>query len=283
MVMAKKNYAVLISVVLVCLILFICPVYGQEAAQDSGEEQQERLSKEAQTAMVEAQRAFEQKDLVTARKLIIDYLATNPVDAPPEAYLLLGYYWHSDGKLDEATKVFKEGHQKFPAHLDILSYYSATLYENGKFAEAAPLLEKYYDASTKKDLKMLEAAASAYYQIEKFTDAKRVIRKMMSTTKEPQENWYNMLLGISFEEEKYDEAEKILFEALKLFPMNADYWQQLGMVRQTKEDWFGMAGAMEVRSNVKPPEKTAEFREMYNVYSSLNLPLRVFKSLEMSA
>ncbi|MDM7919886.1 MAG: hypothetical protein QUS12_12060, partial [Methanosarcina sp.] len=291
-IMAKKKYAVLISVVLACLMLFTCPVFGQETKKtdknqsddaQAGEEEGDRLSKEAQTAMVEAQRAFEKKDFPTARKFILDYLATNPVDVPAEAYLMLGYYWYAEEKLEEATKVFKEGYQKFPDNVDLLSYYSAGLYESGKFAEAAPLMEKYYDVSPKKDTKMLEAAAGAYYQIEKYADAKRIIRKMMSTSKEPKENWYTMLLGISFEEEKYDEAEKIIFEALKLFPLSALYWQQLGMVRQAKEDYYGMAGAMEIRTNIKPPEKTAEFKEVFNIYNSLNLPLRVIKSIEMSA
>ncbi len=287
--MAKKYYAILLSVVLTGLIALALPVAGQDKKgtgkeqQSAAEEEKERMSKEAQTAMVEAQRAYDKKDLATARKFLLDYLATKPVDVPPEVYLLLGYYWYNDDKLDEAIKVFKEGHEKFPDHYDILAYYAAVLYEGGKLAEAGPLMEKTYEASTKKELKLLEAAAASYYQIEKYEDAKRVIRKMMSTTKEPKENWFNMLLGICIVEEKYDEAEKIVFEALKLFPLNAVYWQQLGMVKQAKEDWYGMAGAMEIRTNVKPPEKAAEFKEMFNVYSSLNLPLRVVKSIEMSA
>jgi tetratricopeptide (TPR) repeat protein len=288
--MAKKYYAILLSVVVACLIAFSFPVTGQdkkasEQGQQSAEEEEEkdRMSKEAQTAMVEAQRAFEKKDLPTARKFLIDYLATKPTDVPAEVYLMLGYYWYTDEQFDEAIKVFKEGYEKFPDNYDLLAYYAAVLYEGGKFAEAGPLMEKTYDAAPKKEIRLLEAAAGAYYQIEKYADAKRVIRKMMSTTKEPKENWFNMLLGISFEEEKYDEAEKVVFEALKLYPMNPLYWQQLGMVKQAKEDWYGMAGAMEIRTNIKPPEKPAEFKEIYNIYSSLNLPLRVIKSIEMSA
>lgn len=287
--MAKKYYTMLLSVVVAGFLAISFPAVGQdqkgaeEDQQSAEDEDKDRMSKEAQTAMVEAQRAFEKKDFATARKFLIDYLATNPVDVPPEVYLMLGFYWYNESKFDEAIKVFKEGHEKFPDHHDILSYYAAVLYEGGKFAEAGPLMEKTYETSTKKPINLLEAAAGAYYQIEKYADAKRVIRKMMSTTKEPKENWFNMLLGICFEEEKYDEAEKIIFEALNLFPMSAVYWQQLGMVRQAKEDWYGMAGAMEIRTNIKPPEKTADFKEIYNIYNSLNLPLRVIKGIEMSA
>ncbi|MBN1907649.1 MAG: tetratricopeptide repeat protein [Deltaproteobacteria bacterium] len=287
--MAKKYYTILLSVVVAGFLALSFPAVGQdqkgseEDQQSAVDEEKDRMSKEAQTAMVEAQRAFEKKDFATAKKFLIDYLATKPADVPPEVYLMLGFYWYNESKFDEAIKVFKEGHEKFPDHHDILSYYAAVLYEGGKFAEAGPLMEKTYETSTKKPINLLEAAAGAYYQIEKYADAKRVIRKMMSTTKEPKENWFNMLLGICFEEEKYDEAEKIIFEALNLFPMSAVYWQQLGMVRQAKEDWYGMAGAMEIRTNIKPPEKTADFKEIYNIYNSLNLPLRVIKGIEMSA
>ncbi|NLD38316.1 MAG: tetratricopeptide repeat protein [Desulfatiglans sp.] len=286
--MANKKYAILLSVVVAGLLAFTFPVVGQEKkgteqGTQSADEEKDRMSKEAQTAMVEAQRAFEKKDFATARKFLIDYLATKPLDVPAEVYLMLGYYWYNEDKFDEAIKVFKEGYEKFPNNLDLLSYYAATLYEGGKFAEAGPMMEKSYETSPKKPINLLEAAAGAYYQIEKYADAKRVIRKMMSTTKEPKETWFNMLLGICFEEEKYDEAEKTIFEALKLFPMNATYWQQLQMVRQVKEDWYGMAGAMEIRTNIKPPEKPQEFKDIYTIYSSLNLPLRVIKSIEISS
>jgi tetratricopeptide (TPR) repeat protein len=290
--MAKKIYAVLVSVVLVGMMAISAPINGQEkkaddqkqsADQQAAEEEKDRLSKEAQTAMVEAQRAYEKKDLTTARKFLIDYLATKPLDIPPDVYLMLGFYWYNENKLEEAIKVFKEGYEKFPDDHDLLAYYAAALYESGKFAEAGPLMEKTYDTASKKEIKLLEAAAGAYYQINKFVDAKRVIRKMMSTSKEPKENWFNMLLGISIEEEKYDEAEKIIFEALKLFPMSVSYWQQLGLVRQMREDYYGMAGAMEIRTNIKTPEKPAEFKEILNIYESLLLPSRYIKSIEMSA
>lgn len=278
----KFNYIfVLILTVCVCLVSST-PVFSQSNKENEKKEEKPRLTREAQLAMVEAQRAYEKKDFDTARKALLDYLATNPEEVPADVYLMLGYYWYADGKLKEAMKIFKEGYQKYPDNKDLLSYYAATLYESENFAEAGPMMEKVYETSEKKQLRFLEAAAGAYYQIQDFKDGKRVIRKMIGLTDTPKENWYNMLFQMCLEEEKFDEAEKVLYEALNKFPLNTNYWQQLGMLRQQKEDYSGLVAAYEIKNYIKPPENPDQWKETINIYRSMNLSLRVAKSMEES-
>ncbi len=291
--MSRKFNSIFISVLAFCLFLiFTSPIYGQSNQGDKDNKEQKekpRLSREAQMAMVEAQKAVEKKDYATARKFLIDYLATNPDDVPAQAYLLLGYYWYSDdtakGKekehLKEAQKVFKEGYEKFPDNFDLLQYYAATLYELEDFAKAGPMMEKTYEKSPKKEIRYLEAAAGAYYQVKKFNDAIRVLRKEIGLTDQPKENWYNMLYSIYIEQEKLDEAQKVLFEALDRFPLNTNYWQSLSMIRQEKSDYYGMVGAYEIKNDIKPPEKPQQWKETVNLYRSINTPLREAKTLVM--
>ena len=293
--MSRKFNSIFISVLAVSLFLiFTSPVYGQRIDEGDKEkkeqEEKPKLTREAQLAMVAAQRAIEKdKDYAAARKFITDYLASKPEVVPAEAYLMLGYYWYSDDTdkakqkdhLKEAMKVFKEGSEKYPDNFDLLQYYAATLYELEDFAKAAPMMEKVYEASKKKEIRYLEAASGAYYQVKKFEDAKRVIRKMIGLTDKPKENWYNMLYSILIEQEKLDEAQKVIFEALDRFPLNTNYWQSLSVLRQEKNDFYGMTGAYEIKNYIKPPEKPSQWKETINLYRSVNVPLRVARTIEM--
>jgi tetratricopeptide (TPR) repeat protein len=297
-IMPIKYYIVrFISIVVVGLCFSsVTPVFSQTKAEKeaqqakqakqatpAGEEEKPRLSRESQLALVEAQRAFEKKDLVTARKVILDYMATNPPVLEVDVYLMLGYFWYSDSKLDEAQKVFKEGYTKYPDNYDLLSYLASCLYENQKYEEAGPLLEKAYEKSTKKgEVKLLEAAAAAYYQIKKYDESIRIIRKIISISKDIKEPTYQMMIGLYLEQEKYDDAQKVVFEALDKFPLSVNLWQQLGLIRQAKDDYAGLAGALEIRNTIKPPEKPEQWKQTISIYQSVNLPLRVARSIELS-
>jgi tetratricopeptide (TPR) repeat protein len=289
--MSIKYYIVnFVSIVVIGIcFLSVTPAYSQnktekekQTAKAGEEEEKQRLSRETQLVLIEAQRAFEKKDIVTARKMILDYIATNPPVLEVDVYVMLGFYWYNDNKLDEAAKVFKEGYAKYPDNYDLLSYLSGSLYENQKYAEAAPLLEQAYEKAPKKDVKLLEAAAAAYYQTKNYDNAVRVNRKVLSVSKEIKESTYSVMIGIYLEQEKYDDAQKVIFEALNKFPLSTNLWQQLGMIRQAKEDYPGMVGALEIKNTIKPPEKADQWKQTISIYQSMNLPLRLAKSIELS-
>jgi tetratricopeptide (TPR) repeat protein len=289
--MSIKYYIVNFVSIIVIGICFLSvnPVYCQNKNENEKkttnageEEEKQRLSRETQLVLVEAQKARENKDIAGARKLILDYLAKKPPVIEPEVYLYLGFYYYDDNKVDEAQKVFKEGYAKYPDNFDILSYLATCLYEGQKYAEAAPYLEKAYEKSPKKDIKLLEAAAVAYYQAKNYDEAVRVNRKVLSVSKEIKESTYQVMIGIYLEQEKYDDAQKVIFEALDKFPLSANLWQQLGMIRQAKEDYNGFAGAWVIKNTIKPPEKPEQWKQTISIYQAVNLPLRVAQSIELS-
>ena len=290
--MSIKYYIVSFVSIIVIGICFlsVTPVYCQDNTQKEKkatatgeEEEKQRLSRESQLVLVEAQKAYEKKDLVTARKLILDYIATNPPVLEADVYLMLGFFWYGDSKMDEAAKVFKEGYAKYPDNYDLLSYLSSCYYEGQNYAEAGPLLELAHEKSPKKgETKLLEAAAAAYYQNKKYDESIRIIRKIISLSKDIKEATYQMIIGIYLEQDKYDDAQKTVFEALDKFPLSANLWQQLGIIRQAKEDYPGLAGALEIRNAIKPPEKPEQWKQTISIFQSVNLPLRVARSIELS-
>lgn len=268
----------------VLIFLFLAgSAFCQEDANKAETTEKPKLTREAQLAMVEAQKSFEKEDWASARKPLLDYLATNPEFVDDQLYLMLGYCWYSEGNIKEALKVFKKGHESDPDNFDLLSYYAATLYESEDFATAAPLMEELYDKDPKKQERFLEAAWGAYYQIGKFEDTIRILGKLIKESKEVKQNWYTMIFQIYYNDiHNLDKAEKYLYEILDLYPMEPKYWNFLSLIRQEKEDYYGMAGAYEIYSYVKPPEKESEWNQLIGIQHNLSLPLREAKSLRKS-
>lgn len=279
----KLNKIIRFSFIIISVFFFLSnSAYCKEDKEQEQEKEQPRLTREAQLAMVDAQKFYLEDDFTSARTPLLEYLATNPEVVSEQVYLLLGFCWYSDGNIKEALKVFKKGYRDYPENFDLLSYYAASLYESENYTEAGPMMEKVYEKSEKKQLKYLEAASGAYYQIAKHDDTIRVLRRLIGLVEEPKENWFNMIFQIYYEQERLDDAEKALFEALDYFPMNTQYWNNLSLIRQAKEDYAGMVGAYEVRANIKPPENKNQWKQLIGIYRSMNLSLKEAKYIKES-
>lgn len=270
-----------VSFFAVFVFLFLAgPVFCQE---DKKEKETPRMTREAQLAMVDAQKFYENEDYTSARKPLLDYLATNPEVVEENVYLMLGYCWYRDGNMKEALKVFKKGHEEYPDSFDLLSYYTTVLYETEDYAKAAPLMEELYNRDEKKQERFLDAAWGAYYQINKFDDTIRILKKLIKVSKEVQQNWYTMIFQIYYNDmQDLDKAEKFLHEALDLYPMEPKYWNFLSLIRQEREDYYGMAGAYEIYSYVKPPAKKREWDQLISIEHNMSLPLREARNLRKS-
>ena len=288
--MHKKYYKLVISIFIIAAAVFVSvPVFCQQQKQNQDQNQEEgpRLTKEANNAMIEAFRLVDsENDLVGARNALLAYLESekakedySPDKIHPQVYLMLGVYWYDEGNFKEAAKVFELAYKIYPEKLDILKYYSASLYSDGQFKKAAPLMEKVYASLEKKEVQYLELAMQSYYQSENPEEAKRILLKMIGLTDQPKEQWYTTLIILCQEQEKYAEAEKYLWEALDHFPMNYGYWQTLVFLSQEKEDYEGVVSAFEIGSHVKPPEKERDWKSLINNYRYMGLPLRTAKTV----
>jgi predicted Zn-dependent protease len=279
----KLNKIMKFSFFAVFALLFLFLSGTAFCQEENKQEEKPKLTREEQLAMVEAQKNFESEDWAAARKPLLDYLATNPPVVNEQVYLMLGYCWYSDGNVKEALKVFKKGHEEYPDNFDLLSYYAASLYETEDFAKAAPLFEEVYAKDPKKQDRFLEAAWGAYYQTEKFEDTIRILKELIKESKDVKQNWYTMIFQIYFNDiHDVNKAETFLREALNLYPMEPKYWNFLSLIRQEKEDYYGMAAAYEIYSYVKPPETENEWRQLISIEHNLSLVLREAKNIRKS-
>lgn len=275
----------LLLLITVIVISFSFDVYGQENNQ---EEEECRLTREENIALVGADELSGNDDFAGARKTLLDYLATNPVCVTETFYRFLAQVWYFDKSLEESVrikesiKVIEKGYAEYPENEKILLMYTNLLTEGEYFAKAAPLWETAYETIMKKDITYLKNAATCYYQAKKPEDAKRIYLRLIELYEKPDRNLYNSVILICEEQGKMEEAEGFLIKALDVFPADAAYWQLLGNYRLEKEDYSGAGGAFEINSYIKPPETVKEGRLLIDLYRALNVPLRVAKKMKQA-
>ena len=158
--------------------------------------------------------------------------------------------------------------------------YAGFLSEAEDFAKAAPMWEKTYEIVMKKDLKYLKNAAGCYYQAQKMEEAKRVYKRLIKLSEKPDKDLYNAIILIAQEQGKMEEAEGYVMEALDLFPTEGKYWKLLGNFRLDKEDYPGAGAALEIDSDIEPPNTLKEGKFLVDMYRALNVPRRVAGRME---
>ena len=293
--MKRAPYIKLSAVLLLAAVyLFSLGALGhlkaQENRENKGKEEAEegrKMSREAQEALVEANRRLETKpdDYAAAREPLVNFLAVpQPDPIPVMMYQMLGQLWYADEKnkkhIEEARKVFKAGFEAFPDNGQLLLNYAVTTYELEKFADAAPLFEKYYELDPKHEVKYLEYAAAAYYTAEDLKNAKRVYVRIIGSAEKPETKWLDSIIAICTAQEDNAETEKYIRMALRNYPMEKKYWNLMAQVFYGKEDYKGAASVLEIATRVQAPEKDSEWKTLVDLYNYINLPLRAARGLQ---
>jgi hypothetical protein len=283
----RKLFATLVIFMAVCSIS--PPLFAQEGQKEEGgaSDDGRKMSLEAQQALLEAQRRYETNpdDLAAARQPIIDFLKAPVEPIPDTLYSMVGQFWYLDEKndkhIDEANKIYKMAHEKFPENESFLLNYCITTYELERPAEAAPLFEKYYELMAEKDIKYLEYAAQTFYMAENLKEAKRIFVKMLGLTETPKDNWLLQIIAICQAMEDSKEEEKYIRLALDYFPMEKKYWRYLAQTYLAKEQYTAGTAAFEIATRVALPEKKSEWSTLIDLYNYLGLPLRSAESIQM--
>jgi tetratricopeptide (TPR) repeat protein len=262
---------------LVCLSSY---GYAQRVRHEEEEGETRDFSREAQVALVEADKFYRNNEYAKARAPLLQYLATEPEETPAVLYQMLATCWYLDGNPEEARKVYEEGYSAYPESEEIIYNYAAVSYELEDYRKAAQLFEKLYDVKKEKDLEMLYQAAVCYYTAEEFEEAVRVFEKMIDLSEQPESSWFETIISIYMEESNNDKAEEYILRALDIFPLMSKYWQLLASIRLDKSNFKGAASALEIGFTIEPPEERNQWANLLDLYNYLRVPLRTAKSLK---
>jgi tetratricopeptide (TPR) repeat protein len=283
----SNSKRLLVTYLFVIMSLFSLTPSGRVLAEETGENEGRRMSREAQLALLEANRRHEADPdgLKAARQPLLDYIAAGHTDPVPAVmYRMLGQLWYTDNKADnrlaESQKVFAAGHAAYPEDEGLLRNHAVITYEVGQLGKAARLFEKYYEMSKARDIKYLTYAAAAFYGAQNLKEAKRVFIRLINLVEKPESKWLESIVAICMEQKASKEALKYLERALSLYPMEKKYWNLMAAIYLDQANYNSAASALEIGTWVKPPDKENEWKHLIDLYNYLRLPLRSAKSIQ---
>ncbi|MET0090185.1 MAG: tetratricopeptide repeat protein [Candidatus Thiodiazotropha sp.] len=104
------------------------------------------------------------------------------------------------------------------------------LYTESRFAEGLSQLELWKQKTDSIPPQAEVLTARFHYALEAWQAAYDALQRAISKSPDPQEPWYQMWVGICFEQNWLKRSIPILREMLQRFPDKAAYWQQLANV-----------------------------------------------------
>lgn len=104
------------------------------------------------------------------------------------------------------------------------------LYQEGRSKEGLVQLDKWLAQEKQPHPQSRVLQARLYHALNRWKKAVKALKIAISEVDQPNESWYQMLVGIYLEKERLKQAAPILQKMVKLFPDKAQYWQQLAGV-----------------------------------------------------
>lgn len=127
-----------------------------------------------------------------------------------------------------ATKALSEEQQQ-EALFNLGQLYMATEQYQKAVDTLAPWL-KTHPKTKNKQVRIL--LANAYAQLKQYRQALPYIEHVIKHSKKPKESWLQLNLALYYELEKYSAAAGVLRRMIALYPDKKDYWQQLASIYQ---------------------------------------------------
>jgi len=95
------------------------------------------------------------------------------------------------------------------------------------YSEGIRYLEAWLASSDVANTKVYEMIAIAYYKLEQYDKAVTYLKKSIDISLVIEKSWLQMLIAIYFEQQDYASATQQLSAAIKAFPHEKSFWQQL--------------------------------------------------------
>ncbi len=145
-------------------------------------------------------------------------------------YALENQYLKAASTLEQAlaTGALTEVQQQ-EALLNLGQLYMATEQYQKAIDKLEPWLKKHPDTKEKQVRILL---ANAYAQLKQYRKALPYIEYVIKHSQKPRENWLQMNLVLYYELEEYSDAARILRRLIAMNPEKKEYWQQLAAIYQ---------------------------------------------------
>ncbi len=178
-----------------------------------------------------------QKALTQLRTLVADTSLS-----PYETALVqqtLGYAHAGLEQYDQAVSAFQQclsGGALPPDNTQIVRYNLAQMLMSAeRYEEGARALETWFATEDSPRPQARVFLAQAYIQLKRYARAEQNIQRAIDGTETFHEAWYQMLIVVQIEQEKFSQAASTLQQLLAQYPQKKTYWQQLSQIYSQEE------------------------------------------------
>ncbi len=196
----------------------------------------------------------------------------------------LGWIDSAQGKYIAAANKFKIAidSDSLPnqAHFAMMLQMAQILIGGGKYELGLKALHDYYKVTdTIKDSTFV-LEANAYAQLEQFSKAIPILKKGISLSEKPKENWYYLLYSLYMQTSQFQQAAKTLEKLIQINPNKEDYWKRLsGVYFNLKKDDKALATLVVADKNGMIQDEKERLR-LFRMYAFLGVPYKAGKVLE---
>lgn len=155
------------------------------------------------------------------------------------------------------------------------------LISDGAYQKGIDLLTQWLNKESQANSSAYVLLATAYYQINQFTNAVEAIRTAIQRDNSPKENWYRLQLSAHMEMQQYNQAINVLEILIERFPINKTYWDQLAALYAQQDKRLTSLAVQMLAKRLNLGEKDTVLR-LANMYRYLNIPYKSAQLLQKS-
>ena len=155
------------------------------------------------------------------------------------------------------------------------------LISDGAYQKGIDLLTQWLNKEPQANSSAYVLLATAYYQINQFTNAVEAIRTAIQRDNSPKENWYRLQLSAHMEMQQYNQAINVLEILIERFPVNKTYWDQLAALYAQQEKRLTSLAVQMLAKRLNLGDNDTVLR-LANMYRYLNIPYKSAQLLQKS-
>jgi len=276
------------------IVLFLAVTFSQNlmaGSIETGNPVRERKNKEGLTESI-YKKFTKLQEMIADEKYVearagLKALANKRVNHFEEASLnqFLGYVDLGEEKYDQAAKHFQAAldADALPnqAQFNLMLQMAQIQIGNEQYEKGLKTLHEYYKITDKIKDSTFALESKAYASInDNYKKAIPLIKKAISLSDKPREDWYYFLYSLHMQLSQFREAAKVLETLIKINPNKKDYWKRLSNVYFTlKKDEKALA--VLVLADKKGMLNDEKDRiQLFKMYHYLNNPYSAGKVLQ---
>ena len=261
------------------IVTRIFSVFLALALMVSAAQAADRLPPLARQALHKAQLSMNDSKFKDAASILQEYIRSSEDPVPVQVWLMLGGIYHRDNDSKRAHDIFLRGLKAYPDNGQLAKNLGVTCYEFGRYVEAARYFEKAYKLISPPQPEMLFHAGSSYYGAEKYKDSARVMYTLVTSVKQPKQDWVRLAIHAHLEAGEYKKTEQLLRRFLADHPGEAPYWELLAKLHMDRKEFDKAAGALEICYRLKDPTRR-QLERLASLYMYSDAPLMASATLQ---